>query len=504
MSEESVIATGDASAPLLFADCISKHFGTFVALDSVTVGFRAGEVHAVTGENGAGKSTLMKILAGVWRPTAGRLSFAGNMVTLRDPADAVSKGIATAFQEMSNLPNLTVAENLFLWKLAQGNGPTRHALIEQAVEALARIQAPLDPRKPTASLTLGEQHLLEVAKTILKPARVYIFDEPTAALDSDKTAWLEARIRALRDAGNAIIYISHRLPEIFSFCDKVTVLKDGGHVATAAVKDLPERELVRLMIGREATALFPARSGRCSDGLEITMDDQQTAFHIRAGQITSLFGLEGQGHRETLRKIAGVDSEGRTAITRRGLEGRRSEIRPHRGIGYLLKQGIAFLPEDRKAEGLFLSRAIHFNIAIGRLQRLALWRRVPRFTAIVDEVLSRVRLVAGNPSGEVRALSGGNQQKVLLGRLLATGAASLLIEQPTRGVDVGSKAEIYELLRAFTAAGGAILMVSSDLQEVAGLSDRILVFRDGRIVRDVTGEDISEQTIMDAALETSA
>ncbi|WP_292443473.1 sugar ABC transporter ATP-binding protein [Mesorhizobium sp.] len=496
--------TGDVSAPLLLAQGISKHFGSFVALDGVSVGFRAGEVHAVTGENGAGKSTLMKILAGVRRPTAGRLWFAGSAVTFNNPAEAVSKGIATAFQEMSNLPNLTVAENLFLWKLAQRRGPTRHALREQAAEALARIQVPLAPSMQTASLTLGDQHLLEVAKTILKPARVYIFDEPTAALDGDKTAWLEGRIRALRAAGNAIIYISHRLPEIYSFCDTVTVLKDGSHIATAAVKDLPERELVRLMIGREATALFPARARSCGDGLDITMNDQQAEFHIKAGQITSLFGLEGHGQRETLRQIAGVDRGSRIVITKRATGDRKSAIRPQRGIGYLLKRGIAFLPEDRKAEGLFLSRAVHFNIAIGRLQRLAIWRRAPRFAAIVDEVLSRVRLVAGDLEGAVNALSGGNQQKVLLGRLLATGAASLLVEQPTRGVDVGSKAEIYELLRGFTSAGGAILMVSSDLQEVAGLSDRVLVFRDGRIVRDIPGAEVSEQAIMGAALGTFA
>ncbi len=486
---------------------VSKAFGKTQALSNVSVDGHAGSIHAVTGENGAGKSTLMKLLAGVHQADQGSILIDGAEVHLATPAQARAAGVSTVFQELTVLPNLTVAENLCL-----GREPRRFGLIDhrtsraRAQEVLQRAGIGLDPDQLCETLSIAERQLLEIAKGLMTSARVFIFDEPTAPLNRAEVDTLERLLRKLKADGALVFYISHRLEEIFRFCDTVTVLKDGAWVATRPAKDLTEDQLVKLMVGRDLKALFPPRRTLSTQTIAIDVARLQPtpslpriAFRLMQGEIVGIAGLEGHGQREIIRSLAGVIAPTTAEIDVTDTQGRRIRVDPSHGPIRMVRDGIALIPEDRKSEGLYLDLSVQDNVWLGPLRGSSLWQRAPRDTKLVQDITQRMRL-RGEIGDIVGSLSGGNQQKVMLGRWLAAGVNILLVEQPTRGVDVGAKSEIYALLRQFTEDGGTVLVVSGDLLELIGLCDRIMVVRNGAIVGDVPAVDASEEGLLGLAL----
>ena len=513
---------------------VCKTFGHTRALHQVSlvslvslVG-QAGTVHAITGENGAGKSTLMKLLAGVHPPDAGELLIDGRPLRLHSPAAARAAGISTVFQELTVLPNLTVAENLML-----GREPTRLGwlqrgrMLAEAQAVLARIGITLDPQRACASLSIGEQQLVEIAKGVSTDASVFIFDEPTAPLNRAEVNQLEALIQALKSQGKLVFYISHRLDEIFRLCDTVTVLKDGQHVATEPIAALTPDRLITLMVGRPLQALFPPRAVPAQDGAvaplvldttaplaldtfaPLALDvrsltplagSAQARLQLRRGEIVGMGGLEGQGQREIVRALAGVLRPHDSDILRSDRDGKTEAFDPRDGVVRIVQQGVGLIPEDRKLEGLYLELSIADNVWLGALRGLGLLRSAPRERSLVERIAERLQLRARDLAQDAGELSGGNQQKVMIGRWLAAGVDTLLIERPTRGVDVSAKAEIYALLREFVQQGGAVLALSSDLLELIGLCDRILVVRAGAIVGDVPAATATEESLLALAL----
>ena len=489
-----------------------KAFGPVKALHHVSLSGRAGSVHAITGENGAGKSTLMKLLAGVYQPDAGELRVRGRVAHLTSPAAARRAGISTVFQELTVLPNLTVAENLLL-----GREPTRfgwlgrRAMAREAGAVLSRIGIALDPARACGDLSIGEQQLVEIAKGLSADASVFIFDEPTAPLNRAEVDQLEALIGSLKAQGKLVFYISHRLDEIFRLCDTVTVLKDGEWVATEAVGALTPDALITLMVGRPLQALFPPRAALPPGppALDVRRLTPRTggpsaSLLLRRGEIVGLGGLEGQGQREIMRAIAGVLRPADSDIRRDRIDGGTVRFDPRDGVVHVVRQGIGLIPEDRKVEGLYLTLPIADNLGLGLLRGLGLMRPARRDRPALERLAGQLQLRSRDLAQEAGELSGGNQQKVMLGRWLAAGVDTLLIEQPTRGVDVGAKAEIYALLRQFVTEGGAVLALSSDLLELIGLCDRVLMVRAGRIVGDVPAATASEASLLALVLSEQA
>jgi len=496
------------AAPRVLLRQVSKRFGSTAALQQVSLAGAAGSIHAVTGENGAGKSTLMKLLAGVHAPDEGEIFIDGVAVRLASPAAARRLGVSTVFQELTVLPNLSVAENLCL-----GREPLsarmldRGAMRRQAEAVLARAGISLAPHRACRELSIGEQQMLEIAKGLAAEARIFIFDEPTAPLNRAEVDRLERLLLALKAQGKLIFYISHRLEEIFRFCDTVSVLKDGQHVCTQASAALNPDRLVSLMVGRELQQLFPPRAAERpgaallhARGLQVGEARAGQDLTLRAGEIVGMAGLEGQGQRELLRALAGLARPRAGSIELIDELGRAHAVQHRHGAAQAVRQGVALMPEDRKAEGLYLDLPIQDNIWLGRLRGTRLWQRARRDPALITRLAERMQMRSA-PALAVGALSGGNQQKVMLGRWLASGVRVLLVEQPTRGVDVGAKAEIYGLLRQFVAEGGTVLAVSGDLPELIGLCDRILVLRQGAIVGTMAGAAASEEGLLALALQ---
>ncbi len=515
-------AAGAAAArpALISVHNISKSFGSTAALRSVSLQGHAGSIHAITGENGAGKSTLMKLLAGVYQPDSGTLQMNGQPLLLHSPAAARAAGISTVFQELTVLPNLTVAENLLLGREPSRFGwlDTRRMLTE-AQAVLARIGIQLNPAQACGHLSIGEQQLVEIAKGVSTDASVFIFDEPTAPLNRAEVDKLETLLRTLQAQGKLVFYISHRLDEIFRLCDTVTVLKDGQWVATEPIGALTHDRLITLMVGRPLQALFPPRGSTQLGAAALDVRSLQplpgaasARLLLRRGEIVGLGGLEGQGQREIVRALAGVLAPVHSDILRCDVvassakrsgppgAGAARPFDPRAGVVKAVQRGIGLIPEDRKLEGLYLDLPIADNMRLGGLRGLGLARLAPRQRNLVERIAQQLQLRARSLQQPVLDLSGGNQQKVMIGRWLAAGVDTLLIEQPTRGVDVGAKAEIYSLLRSFVQQGGAVLALSSDLLELIGLCDRILVVRAGRVVGDVPAAEATEEQLLALAL----
>ena len=487
---------------------VSKRFGPIRALTDVSFVARRGSVHAVTGENGAGKSTLIKILAGVHSPDAGEILRDGQPIRFQGSADARAKGVATVFQELTLLPNLTVAENLFL-----GREPRRAGFIDRgemrrrARAILERVGVDLDVNDMCGDLTISEQHLIEIAKGAAAPSRVVIYDEPSAALDAPGVEKLVRLIEAQKAAGKLVLYISHRLDEIFRLCDTTTVLKDGQHVATRPTRELTRESLVSLMVGRELGQLYPTRSKRAgSPALTVTdlaleAEAARVSFEVKRGEILGLAGLEGQGQREIVRALVGLVPHMAGTVRKHDAAG---ETKIGEAIVASVRAGVGFVPEDRKSEGLYLPLSIEQNIGLGMLRRASLSARARIDKARVRALMGEMKVRARDARQPVGALSGGNQQKVMIGRWLAAEADVLIVEEPTRGVDVGAKAEIYRLLREFADRGGAVVITSSELTEHIGLCDRILVVRDRAIVAELDGARATEEIVMRHALMSAA
>ncbi|WP_407495611.1 sugar ABC transporter ATP-binding protein [Pseudooceanicola sp. MF1-13] len=510
-TEQSVAGPEAVKSPgrpfVEFAD-ITKRFGSNTALSEVSVTGAYGSVHAVTGENGAGKSTLMNLLAGVHRPDGGTLHLQGEAVTLGSPQDARRHGISTIFQELTLLPNLTVAENMFL-----GREPRRFGLVDRramrraAQTALDRLDSQISPDTYCEALSVGEQQMVEIAKGIAADAEVFILDEPTAALNGPEVEKLARLIGQLKDQGKLIFYISHRLDEIFQFCDVVSVLKDGRHVATHPTSELDHQRLVSLMVGREVGTLYPGRPQPSAnatprmkvDALTPAAFGREVSFQLFAGEILGLAGLEGQGQRSIIRALAGIEPPSRGSVHKVDPQSDALTVLPP-SIVATARAGVGFIPEDRKTEGLYLPLSIRQNVGLGMLRDQGIWHRARVSGSQIEQLLAKMRVVSVGSGQAVGALSGGNQQKVMIGRWLASGVDVLLIEEPTRGVDVGAKAEIYKLLREFADAGGAVLITSSELTEVLGLCDRILTVRGGALVAEFMGAEATEELVMHAAL----
>jgi ribose transport system ATP-binding protein len=486
---------------------VSKRFGPVQALSDISFAGTGGTVHAVTGENGAGKSTLMKLLAGVHLADSGEIVIDGQPARFERPAQARAAGISTVFQELTLHPNLTIAENIFLGREFRKFGMIdRRAMRKAARAALERIGVDFDVDTTCGHMTISEQHIVEVAKAAVADSRIVIYDEPTAALDASGVDKLLKLIDEQKRAGKLVFYISHRLEEIFRLCDVTTVLKDGRHVATRPTADLTRNSLVSLMVGRDLDQMYPARpelsrktdAALVADGFVAVAGSPAVSMEIRRGEIVGLAGIEGQGQRDIMRGLAGLIPFNGGAASKIGADGTVFPL--GRSILATARLGLGFIPEDRKSEGLFQTLSIEQNMALGMLRTASMSSVAMIDRDRISSLMQKMQVRARNSQQLVSQLSGGNQQKVMFGRLLSAGVDILLVEEPTRGVDVGAKAEIYRLLRDFADDGGAILMTSSELTEHIGLCDRILVVREGSIVAELPGREATEESIMTYAL----
>jgi ribose transport system ATP-binding protein len=496
-------------ACLVEMQSISKAFGASRVLKGVTLRLRSGSVHALMGENGAGKSTLMKILAGVHRSDEGRILMDGKPLHLKSPREALAAGISTVFQEMSLLPNLTIAENMFLGREPRtaGGGLDRRKMQAETAKALAELDLKLDADQLVSTLTIAERQFVEIAHGIKAEASVLILDEPTAALNAADVEVLNRSIRRLRADGKAIVYISHRMDEIFDICDEVTVLKDGNHVATKPISDVTPHSLIAMMVGRELSDLFPARATTLgAPVLELTdfragLKAKPFDLTLHKGEILGLAGLEGQGQQRIMRALIGRFPLVTGTFRLNGQE--RKFPRAANGIRTMARLDIGFVPEDRKEEGLMLGLSVASNLVIGLHAEKPAFTRAHGLRSVVQRMMEALHVRAANTAIPVGALSGGNQQKVLLGRYLARDVKILVIEEPTRGVDIGAKSEIYGLLRDFTNAGGAILVTSRETVELIGLCDRLAVVHGNTVVIEMPAADATEHGILTAALTTN-
>ena len=495
--------------PVLQIAGVSKRFFGFSALSGVDLTVEAGEVHALVGENGAGKSTLMKILAGVDQADEGTIEFEGRAVSFAHPAAAYAAGISTVFQEFTLLPERTVAQNIYLGREPRRRGVVSSSLMNRrAAELLESMGVHgIHPADRVGALSVAQQQIVEIAKALSYEPRVISMDEPTAALAEHEVDLLYGIIRRLADRGVAVLYVSHRLREIFDLCDRITVLKDGALVATTDSSAITEDELVRLMVGRSLSTVFPARGDGDAPGEVVLQLDgcgngsvDAIDLTVRAGEIVGLAGLQGAGRTEVLEGISGAVPFSRGRMRLDG--GELTSGTPARAI----RAGVAHLTEDRKGTGLALGQTILDNAlsvtravrrtprAGGAAQAAGASGRVARLTALLDDL----ELAARGPDQEVRYLSGGNQQKVVLAKWLLTEPRVILLDEPTRGIDVGAKLAVYTVIRRLAAAGLAIVLVSSELPELIGMADRILVLHEGRIAAELPGGS-DEESIARAA-----
>ncbi|GAA2648789.1 sugar ABC transporter ATP-binding protein [Paractinoplanes durhamensis] len=493
----------EASALLEVQD-VTKSFGAVAAVQGVSFPLFGGEAHALVGENGAGKSTIVKMLAGVHQPDTGTLRLAGNDVTFAGPADAKAAGIAVIYQEPTLFPDLSVAENI-----AMGNQPLtrlrqidRKAMHATAERLFRRLGVHLDPTRPARGLSIADQQLVEIAKALSSEARVLIMDEPTAALSAVEVARLFAVVRSLRDEGAAILFISHRFEEITELCQRVTIMRDGKHVATELVADLTVDDMIRRMVGRDLSALFPKQTVEPGevmlevDGLTREGVFRDVSFSVRAGEIVALAGLVGAGRSEVMQAVFGVDPYDSGTVR---FQGKRLKPGSPRAA---MAAGIALVPEDRRQQGLIMELSIERNVTLPRARKLArlglLFGGAEREAALTWTQKLQTKL--GSLSDAVGTLSGGNQQKVVLAKWLATGPQLLIVDEPTRGIDVGTKAEVHRLMSSLAADGLAVVMVSSELPEVLGMADRIVVLREGRVAAELTRAEATEESVMYAAM----
>ena len=490
--------------PVLEMRHIAKTFGNFHALKGVDLTVFPGEIHALMGENGAGKSTLMKILAGAYTASSGDILIDGKPFHIKGPKDALAAGITLIYQEMQLAPNLTVAENIFLGsELSRGGLVQRKEMAAQAQAVIDRLGAQFSATDLVMKLTIAEQQQVEIARALHRNSRILVMDEPTAALSSRETHRLFELILRLRDEGMAIIYISHRMAEVYELSDRVSVLRDGQYVGSLTRDRLNASELVRMMVGRPLSDLFnkerdiPLGSPRLNvhhltDGKKV----QPSSLQVRSGEIVGLAGLIGAGRSELAQLIFGVRKATGGMIE---VDGEPVVIHSPRAA---IENGIGFLTENRKEQGLFLELAAQENITMATLERDATfgWLNRKKAQSISDDAIALLNIRV--PHSQVRAggLSGGNQQKAILGRWLSEDMKVILLDEPTRGIDVGAKHEIYNVIYELAKRGVAVLFASSDLPEVLGVADRIVVMREGEIAGELLHEQANEQQALSLAM----
>jgi len=481
------------SAPLLEVRNISKSFGGIAVLEAVHFDLRAGEVHALVGENGAGKSTLMNVVSGVVRPDAGQLLWEGRPIQLEGPRHARALGIGFVHQELALVPQLSVAENVFL-----GRHPVIRGFVnfrqmhERTQRVLEHLEHRIDSHRPVAELSLAERQIVEIARAVVFESRLIIMDEPTAPLADRDAEALFRSIRLLRVRGVGVIYISHRLQEIFEISDRVTVLRDGQRVLTQPTSQVTREELVRAMIGTELKERLGSAVASSAQAEELLRIQGSIRLTVHRGEIVGLAGLAGAGRTRLLEWLFGA---ARAAGSEVLVSGRRVKLRSPVDA---IRQGLALVPDDRKTKGLILGASVLDNIALAG-GRTRFWIRRSQEERAAQQWIGSLRIKAAAVSQPVVYLSGGTQQKVVLAKWLFAGARVFLLDEPTRGIDVGAKAEIYDMIRTLARDGAAVLMASSELEELMGLADRIVVMHRGGIAGEVTRAEATEERIMHLA-----
>lgn len=494
---------------LLALEAVSKSFPGVRALHQVDLALSAGRGHALVGENGAGKSTLIKVMAGLLQPDEGRIIIDGTARTLRTPSDAHSHGIALVPQEISLVPHQSIAENIYMGHLpARAGDVRRRTLRARSGEILERLGVSADPGAQLGHQPPAVQQMVMIARGVALNGRIFILDEPTASLTDPEIERLFAVIRDLKAQGAAVVYVSHRLTELKEIADDVTVLRDGEVVTHMDAATATEEQLVRAMIGRSVDRFFvhgDAARIRAEERLEVRslhrkdlFDD--ISFSIKAGEVVGMAGLVGAGRTEVARTIYGLDRPDSGEVL---VDGKRTRVRSPRGG---INSGIVLVPEERKAQGLVLDATISDNIVLPHLQELSIggWLRNGRLRRYSEKTAKEVGVKAPSTAVRVRTLSGGNQQKVVLGRWLSKDYPVYIFDEPTRGIDVGSKAEIYTLIERLARQGAAVLVISSELPELLGICDRILVMRAGRLVGQQDASAASEESILALAMGTDA
>lgn len=494
---------GVTAAAILEIRDISKSFGAIKALTGVDFTLQRGEIHALCGENGAGKSTLMNIIAGIVQPDEGAIRLEGKNVTITSPSAAQRLGIGLVHQEIALCQDATVAENILMAAVNNRRAPLMNfRRLYADAQKIMDLLAPIPVETPVADLSISNQQLVEIAKALTLECRVLMLDEPTAALTETEAQRLFAIVRDLKARGISIIYISHRMAEIFSLCDRVTVFRDGRYVATDSIASVTPNDVVRKMVGREITQLYPQklsperRTGRpvlSVENLSYRQGSAGVGFTLRAGEILGIGGLIGAGRSEMVQTICGLRPKVSGSVE---LNGEPVSIRTYSDA---VRAGLVYLSEDRKASGLFLDLSVASNISALDLRKLTtplglLDRRAEAKQATDLVVRHGVRM--GGIETQVSTLSGGNQQKVAIARLLSVGPKVVILDEPTRGVDVGAKVEIHRLLRDLAERGVGVIVISSELPELIGLSDRVLVIHEGAIVGELGADELTEEAIM--------
>jgi ribose transport system ATP-binding protein len=479
---------------------LSKSFPGVQALSKVSLDVRTGEIHAVMGENGAGKSTLMKVLAGIYSPDGGQIILDGAPVRFENPLKALQRGISLINQELNIAGNISVAENIFMGSELRRLGFTRKKeMRRRSRELLDLLGAPFDPATRASSLSIAERQQIEIARALVHNSRVIIMDEPTAALSENETERLFELVLSLKKQGISIVYISHRINEIYRIADRVSVLRDGAYIGTLEGEAIQSDTIVKMMVGRSLTDFYQyeASSERregffrvedLADGKKV----RGVSFESAAGEIVAISGLVGSGRTEMARLVFGADRRTRGRVF---VEGKEARVRSPADA---IRQGIAYVPEDRKAQGLFLAMTAHENITMNTIGQTAVAGFLaPRRNArITSEAVGKFRISLASPRSKAVSLSGGNQQKLLLARWLQIKPRVLILDEPTRGVDVGAKSEIYKLIGDIARQGVAVVFISSELPEVVGIAQRVLVMREGRVVANLSGADINQETII--------
>jgi rhamnose transport system ATP-binding protein len=489
--------------PLVELRGLAKSYGGVQAVADVSFTIERGSVHALVGENGAGKSTLVKMLTGVVHPDEGEIVLEGEPQRVGDPQTAHRLGIAAMYQEPTVFPDLTVAENVFAGRrpLGRARSVDWRRMRASASRLLEELAAEFGPETPVRGLGVADRQLIEIAKALSSEARILIMDEPTAALSPHEVESLFAVVRRLRERGVAVVFISHRLEEVGAIADVVTVLRDGRHIATRPAAELAQAEIVRLMVGRSLDALFPKEQAEIGDvvfranslGRRGVFSD--ISFELRRGEIVGLAGFVGSGRSEVARAIFGIDRPDSGELW---IEGRRFRPRSPRAA---LRRGLAYLPEDRLQQGLVQSMSIAVNASMAILPELTPlgllqpWRE----RTLAERFIERLRIKATSPAQVVRGLSGGNQQKVVLSKWLAPEPRILILDEPTHGVDVGTKADVHQTISRLATQGLTILLISSELPEILGMSDRVLVMREGRLVAELDRSEATQERVIQAA-----
>ncbi len=483
--------------PRLELDNLSKSFGPTRAVHEVSFSLDDGEVLALIGENGAGKSTVVKLLTGIYQPDSGEIRMAGERLHLSDPQTAWNLGISVIHQETVMFDELSVAENLFMGHLPMKNGLVDwHELVDAARAVLERIEANIAPQTPLKNLSVAQKHLVQIARALSGEARVVVMDEPTAALSKQEIEDLYRVVRGLRSSGKAVLLITHKFDEVFALCDRYVVLRDGAKVGEGSIASTNSDALIALMAGRELGALYPKLPATPGETMLEASDYQHPtefadiSFSVRRGEVLGFYGLVGAGRSEVMQALFGLKPQARGSLK---IAGQPVRVR---SPGDAMRAGLAYVPEDRQHSGAILGMNILHNLTLPTLKGFWLRRRLEEPVAL--DMAGRLELKAAHLEQLVSELSGGNQQKVVIGKWLAGNPRVIILDEPTKGIDVGAKAAVHGFVGELVARGMAVILVSSELPEIIGLSDRILVMREGRLVAEF-GRDASPETIVASA-----